>query len=170
MGVLVDGLIMGEGKEGEEGVEVLYSLYISRCLAAWGDRLWQFVGSLFLLSLVPDSLQLVGVYGLVSCVTVLFCGAPIGSLVDKTSRMKMVTCAVTIQNIAVALTCVLVAVFYSVSSITHTVRMVIAGMAVCLAVLSYLSSIAAKLSVEKDWLVCLCGHDSSLLAKVNANV
>ena len=130
--------------EEEEGVHGLYYLYISRCLAAWGDRLWQFVGSLFLLSLAPDSLQLVGVYGLVSCVTVFLCGAPIGSLVDRTSRMKMVTCAVILQNIAVAATCVLVAVFFSVSHITHTARMIIACLAVFLSVLSYLASIAAK--------------------------
>ena len=103
-----------ELEEEDSEVKALYALYLSRGLAACGDRLWQFVGSLFMLSLDPGSLQLVAVYGLASCLTVLACGAGLGALVDRTSRMRMVTCAVVMQNVAVALTCMLVVFFFNV--------------------------------------------------------
>ena len=103
-------------EESEAEVSSLFALYLSRCLAAWGDRLWQFVGSIFMLSLDPDSLQLVAVYGLASCLTVLVFGASLGAIVDRTARMKMVTCAVIVQNVAVALTCALVAFYFKVNS------------------------------------------------------
>ena len=96
-------------------VSCLYSLYFSRVLAAWGDRLWQFVGSLFLLSLDPGSLQLVAVYGLTSCLAVILSGSSLGSLVDRTQRMKMVSVAVLCQNLSVSVTCALVAIHFNVS-------------------------------------------------------
>ena len=111
-------------KEEEEDIEPevrgLYTLYLSRCLAAWGDRLWQFVGSLFMLSLDHGSLQLVAVYGLASCLTVMVCGAWLGALVDRTSRMRMVTSAVVVQNLAVAVTCGLVAFYFNVRKYLST--------------------------------------------------
>ena len=36
--------------------------------------------------------------------------------------------------------------------------------------MSYLASVAARISVEKDWIVCLCEDDTSRLSKVNTNV
>ena len=75
-------------EEEDPEVKALNALYLSRGLAAWGDRLWQFVGSLFMLSLDPGSLQLVAVYGLASCLTVLACGASLGGLVDRTSCIR----------------------------------------------------------------------------------
>ena len=36
--------------------------------------------------------------------------------------------------------------------------------------MSYLASVAARISVEKDWVVCLCEDDTSRLATVNTNV
>ena len=42
-------------EDNEPEVKGLYTLYLSRLLAAWGDRLWQFVGSLFILSLDHDA-------------------------------------------------------------------------------------------------------------------
>ena len=35
---------------------------------------------------------------------------------------------------------------------------------------SYLCSVTARISVEKDWIVCLCEDDTSRLATVNTNV
>ena len=66
----------------------LTPLYLARTLAAWGDRTWQFVGGMFMLQLGDNdsSLQIVGVYGLVSCLALLVCGAAIGRLVDSTPR------------------------------------------------------------------------------------
>ena len=68
-----DEVTIEEEEDNETEVKGLYTLYLSRCLAAWGDRLWQFVGSLFMLSLDHGSLQLVAVYGLASCLTQSWC-------------------------------------------------------------------------------------------------
>ena len=90
----------------------LTPLYLARSLAAWGDRTWQFVGGMFMLrfALFSDpaltlslrlgdhhdnvhnagdfSLQLVGIYGLVSCLAVLVSGSAIGRIVDNTARNR----------------------------------------------------------------------------------
>ena len=68
----------------------LSPLYLARTLAAWGDRTWNFVGGLFMLQLGESdtSLQLVGIYGLVSCLALLLFGAAIGKLVDNTPRNR----------------------------------------------------------------------------------
>ena len=77
---------------------VRHVLYLSRLLAAWGDRLWSFLGALFMLVLQvpnslhhfpmpdlpqPGSMQLVAVYGLASTLSVLLTCAWIGNLVDR---------------------------------------------------------------------------------------
>ena len=81
------------GKEGDsdrtQGTKSsLTPLYLARTLAAWGDRTWQFVGGMFMLQLgdTDSSLQIVGIYGLVSCLGLLICGSAIGRLVDSTPR------------------------------------------------------------------------------------
>jgi len=101
---------------------------------------------------------------------VLVAGAGLGSLVDRHPRLRMVTCAIFIQNAAVALTCGLVAFYFNISSVSDSTRMVVAVSTVLLSIVSYLASIAARISVEKDWIVCLFRHDSSTLARVNANI
>ena len=73
-------------------------LYLSRLLATWGDRLWSFLGALFMLVLQvhnslhhftrsdlsqPGSMQLVAVYGLASTLSVVLFCAWIGNLVDR---------------------------------------------------------------------------------------
>ena len=89
-------------------------LYLARTLAAWGDRTWQFVGGMFMLRFAfnqmihhsfvtflrlgahhdnvnnegDSSLQLVGIYGLVSCLAVLVSGSAIGRIVDNTARNR----------------------------------------------------------------------------------
>ena len=110
----------------------LSPLYLARTLAAWGDRTWNFVGGMFMLQLGESdtSLQLVGIYGLVSCLALLLFGAAIGKLVDNTPRnrykgykywnnslihaFRLVICAVFTQNISVVLACIIMAVHFSV--------------------------------------------------------
>ena len=35
---------------------------------------------------------------------------------------------------------------------------------------SFLSSVASRISIEKDWVVCMCEGDSARLAMVNTNL
>ena len=74
----------------KESQSSLTPLYLARTLAAWGDRTWNFVGGMFMLQLGDSetSLQIVGIYGLVSCLALLLFGAAVGKLVDNTPRKR----------------------------------------------------------------------------------
>ena len=53
---------------------------------------------------------------------------------------------------------------------SSTLTLCLSGTAIFLYTLSYLASVAARISVEKDWIVVLCEEDSARLAEVNTNV
>ena len=62
------------------------------------------------------SLQLVAVYGLVSCLALLVLGNALGRLVDTRPRDYMIKSAILTQNISVSITCVVLALYFGVSS------------------------------------------------------
>ena len=64
-----------------------YKMYMSRALAAWGDRMWNFGSGLFLMGLMGDDLRLVGIYGFAKCFTVIMFGAVIGNWIDRSKRL-----------------------------------------------------------------------------------
>ena len=53
---------------------------------------------------------------------------------------------------------------------SSTVTFCISASAILLYTLSYLASVAARISVEKDWIVVLCEEDTARLSEVNTNV
>ena len=53
---------------------------------------------------------------------------------------------------------------------SSTVTFCISGTAILLYTFSYLASVAARIAVEKDWIVVLCEEDSARLSEVNTNV
>jgi len=117
------------------------------------------------------SLELVAVYGLVSCLALLVLGNGLGRLVDVWPRDAMIRAAILTQNITVSLTCIILALHFSeIFPPSSTVTIYISGTAILLYTLSYLASVAARISVEKDWIVVLCEEDSARLAEVNTNV
>ena len=46
----------------------------------------------------------------------------------------------------------------------------VSATAIVLYTISYLASVAARISVEKDWIVVLCEEDTARLSEVNTNV
>ena len=64
-----------------------YKMYISRALSAWGDRMWDFGGGLFMMGLMGDDLRLVAIYGFAKCFTVIMMGAAIGNWIDRNKRL-----------------------------------------------------------------------------------
>lgn len=144
------------------------SLYASRFLAGWGDRLWQFVGAIFMMVLQPENLQLVAVYGLCNSLSVLVFCAFIGSLVDHWPRLRAASVFLAVQNCAVCITCVVVSLHlvFGLESLTYLV----VTLAILFSVIANLASIGCKISMEKDWVVVICEGDGALLAKVNANM
>ena len=51
-------------------------------------------------------------------------------------------------------------------SITFWVSMIV----LILSPLSFLSSMTGRISIERDWVVCMCGGDTSRMAMVNTNL
>lgn len=146
------------------------SLYASRFLSGWGDRLWQFVGAIFMMVLQPENLQLVAIYGLCSSLSVLIFCALIGSLVDRWPRLQAASVFLAIQNCAVCITCVAVSLYLLLDLDNPAFKYLIVAFAIIFSVVANLASIGTRISMEKDWLVVICDGDSMLLSKVNANV
>ena len=75
-----------EKKTSKPGIP--YKMYFSRALSAWGDRIWDFGGGLFMMGLMGDDLRLVAIYGFARCFTVIMFGAAIGNWIDRTERLS----------------------------------------------------------------------------------
>ncbi|XP_075464527.1 ferroportin-like isoform X2 [Ascaphus truei] len=65
-----------------------FLLYLTHVLSTWGDHMWNFAVSIFLVELYGYSLLLTAVYGLVLSGSVLLLGAIIGDWVDRNPRLK----------------------------------------------------------------------------------
>ena len=74
-----------------------YKMYLSRALSAWGDRMWDFGGGLFMMGLHYDDLRLVAIYGFARCFTVIVFGAAIGNWIDRSERLSSTRVFLAIQ-------------------------------------------------------------------------
>ncbi|XP_076461583.1 ferroportin-like isoform X2 [Babylonia areolata] len=152
-----------------------FIVYVSHFLSAWGDRMWSFGIGLFLVSIASENLQLPAVYGLSSSLTVFFLGALVGDWVDHTPRLKAAQLSLVLQNVFVVI-CVagVYAYLWFEFEITHDygawlMRLCHAGIIV-MGILSNLASLARMISVERDWIVEICGKDKDMLAKMTSSL
>ncbi|KAB0391302.1 hypothetical protein E2I00_008765, partial [Balaenoptera physalus] len=115
-GELYSQLDLGSGHHAKEFQQLLvlgslanylisakFLLYLGHSLSTWGDRMWHFAVSVFLVELYGNSLLLTAVYGLVVAGSVLVLGAIIGDWVDKNARLKVAQTSLLIQNVSVIL-------------------------------------------------------------------
>ncbi|KAK7070392.1 hypothetical protein SK128_003748 [Halocaridina rubra] len=147
-------------------------VYASQFLSSWGDRMWMFAGGLFLLEVTPGSLRLAAVYGAGLAFTVIICGAPIGRLVDRTSRLAAAQISLCIQNIMV---CVCAAILVVMTTRRHLFTawdgwalVVAEGFVILTACIAQLGTLGTKLTIEKDWILVICGQDRTKLAGMNS--
>ena len=89
-----------------------WKIYISRALSAWGDRIWAFAVGIFMNKLAPESLRVVAIYGFVISISVIIFGAGIGNWIDRNKRLLAAQVFLFIQNLSVALACVIVVGHY----------------------------------------------------------
>ncbi|CAM2100255.1 unnamed protein product [Caretta caretta] len=152
-----------------------FLLYLGHSLSTWGDRMWHFAVSVFLVELYGNSLLLTAVYGLVVAGSVLLLGAIIGDWVDKNSRLKVAQTSLVVQNASVILCgIILMIVFlfktqlltlYSGWLLTMCYILVIT-----IANIANLASTATAITIQRDWIVVVAGEDRSKLADMNATV
>ena len=66
------------------------SLFSSRFMSAWGDRMWEFAVTLILVEAGHGSIFLPASFGLVESLAVVLVGPTVGSWVQKKGRERLV--------------------------------------------------------------------------------
>jgi putative Mn2+ efflux pump MntP len=85
-----------------------WKIYISRALSAWGDRIWAFAVGIFMYKLAPENLRVVAIYGFVISISVIIFGAMIGNWIDENKRLFAAKVFLSIQNLSVAIACIVI--------------------------------------------------------------
>ncbi|XP_037018838.2 solute carrier family 40 member 1 [Artibeus jamaicensis] len=152
-----------------------FLLYVGHFLSTWGDRMWHFAVSVFLVELYGNSLLLTAVYGLVVAGSVLVLGAIIGDWVDKNARLKVAQTSLVIQNVSVILCgIILMMVFLHKNELLIMYHgWVLTScyiLIITIANIANLASTATAITIQRDWIVVVAGEDRSKLADMNATI
>uniref|UniRef100_A0A8C7YT67 Solute carrier family 40 member n=1 Tax=Oryzias sinensis TaxID=183150 RepID=A0A8C7YT67_9TELE len=152
-----------------------FLIYMGHALSTWGDRMWNFAVSVFLVELYGNSLLLTAVYGLVVAGSVLLLGAIIGDWVDKNPRLKVAQTSLLVQNSCVILCGVLLMLVFQfkeqlVELYNGWILTVCYILVITIANIANLASTATAITIQRDWVVVVAGQDSSKLADMNATV
>jgi iron-regulated transporter 1 len=151
---------------------VVWKLYLSRLLTAWGDRLWMFTFGLFLFKMKNRDLRLLAGYGFAKNTSSILLLSGIGNWIDNTARLKAAQILLLVQNICVILDCVIVGLFFfyqeEIEAIAWLHSLLEAGVMI-LAIIANLASSGSQIVVEKDWIVCISNGNDNFLARLNSN-
>uniref|UniRef100_A0A8C9PRA1 Solute carrier family 40 member n=1 Tax=Spermophilus dauricus TaxID=99837 RepID=A0A8C9PRA1_SPEDA len=154
-----------------------FLVYVSCALSIWGDRMWHFAMSVFLIELYGHNLLLTAVFGLVVAGSVLIFGVLIGDWIDRKPRNKVAHASLFIQNASVTTCCVLLMLLFSyrreMEQIWHgwfTVSVACYTVLITLAAVANLAGTALTITIQRDWIVSLTDGNGSQLAGMNAAV
>ncbi|XP_059709438.1 solute carrier family 40 member 1 isoform X2 [Haemorhous mexicanus] len=147
-----------------------FLLYLGHALSTWGDRMWHFAVSVFLVELYGNSLLLTAVYGLVVAGSVLLLGALIGDWVDKNSRLKVAQTSLVVQNSSVILCGVILMIIFlfktQLLTLYHGWLLTLCYiLVITIANIANLASTATAITIQRDWIVVVAGEDRSKLAE-----
>ncbi|XP_075464530.1 ferroportin-like isoform X1 [Ascaphus truei] len=152
-----------------------FLLYLSHALSTWGDRMWHFAVSIFLVELYGYSLLLTAVYGLVVSGSVLLLGAIIGDWVDRNPRLKAARSSLIVQNVSVILCgIILMMIFMNKAQLMAAQNSWLLTscyiLVIIIASIANLGSTATGITIERDWIVVVAGGDKCTLAGMNATI
>ncbi|XP_059676193.1 solute carrier family 40 member 1 [Gavia stellata] len=152
-----------------------FLLYLGHALSSWGDRMWHFAVSVFLVELYGNSLLLTAVYGLVVAGSVLLLGAIIGDWVDKNSRLKVAQTSLVVQNASVILCGIILMIVFlfkaQLLTLYHGWLLTMCYiLVITIANIANLASTATAITIQRDWIVVVAGEDRSKLADMNATI
>uniref|UniRef100_A0A8C8VJM1 Solute carrier family 40 member n=1 Tax=Pelusios castaneus TaxID=367368 RepID=A0A8C8VJM1_9SAUR len=150
-----------------------FLVYASCALSIWGDRMWHFAISVFLIELYGHNLLLTAVFGLVVAGSVLVFGALIGDWIDRKPRNKVAHASLFIQNSSVTACCIVLMLVFSykieIEQMWHGWFTVICyTVVIILTDLANLASTALTITIQKDWIVVITGDNRGQLAGMNA--
>ncbi|XP_063804747.1 solute carrier family 40 member 1 isoform X1 [Pseudophryne corroboree] len=152
-----------------------FLMYLGHSLSTWGDRMWHFAVSLFLIELYGNSLLLTAVYGLVVAGSVLLLGALIGDWVDKNPRLRVAQTSLIVQNVSVIICGIILMVVFLykeelLSMYQGWLLTICYILVITIANIANLASTAMAITIQRDWIVVVAGSDRSNLADMNATV
>nr|XP_012802990.2 solute carrier family 40 member 1-like [Jaculus jaculus] len=170
-----------EGEKSSSGATLIYLMsprfliYVSCALSIWGDRMWHFAMSVFLVELYGHNLLLTAVFGLVVAGSVLIFGVLIGDWIDRKPRNKVAHASLFIQNASVTTCCGVLMLVFSyrreMEQIWHGWLMVACyAVVITLAAVANLAGTALTITIQRDWIVSLTGDNRGQLAGMNATV
>ena len=154
-----------------EHKQFLTYLYISHACAAWGERMWDFLRGLLLLTITGGtSLRWTAALSLSESLAQFAVGPSIGDWVDRQQPLHAPTVAYAVQNLSIAASasCAYVALSISGESSFH---IPVALLVIATATAAKLGSVASTIAVEKRWVIALCSaHDDEVLTTTNATM
>ncbi|XP_067843641.1 ferroportin-like isoform X2 [Heptranchias perlo] len=151
-----------------------FFIYLTHLLSTWGDRMWHFAVSLFLVELYGNSLLLPAVFGLAVSSSLILFGALVGNWVDSNTRMKVVQVALVIQNLSVILCAVVLMLLfvYKAQIIilwNGWMQTVCYTLVIIIGVIAELASTAMSIAIQRDWIIVVAGS-SDKLSGMNATL
>ncbi|XP_072332129.1 ferroportin-like isoform X1 [Scyliorhinus torazame] len=151
-----------------------FFIYLTHLLSTWGDRMWHFAVSLFLVELYENSLLLPGVFGLAVSSSLILFGALVGNWVDNNARMKVVQVALVIQNLSVILCAVVFILLFVYNTQITTLwngwaKIVCYTLVIAIGVVADLASTAMSIAIQRDWIIVIAGDDNKL-SSMNATM
>uniref|UniRef100_A0A3B3YVJ4 Solute carrier family 40 member n=1 Tax=Poecilia mexicana TaxID=48701 RepID=A0A3B3YVJ4_9TELE len=141
----------------------------------WGDRMWHFAISVFLIELYGRNLLLTAVFGLVLAGSVLLLGALIGDWVDRNPRNKVAHASLFIQNTSVTVCSIVLMLVFSYKEQIELIwdgwfTVVCYTVVIILADVANLASTALTIAIQRDWIVVITGYNRGHLAGMNATM
>nr|XP_023420031.1 solute carrier family 40 member 1-like [Cavia porcellus] len=152
-----------------------FLIYASCALSMWGDRMWHFAISVFLIELHGHNLLLTAVFGLVVAGSVLIFGVLIGEWIDRKPRNKVAQAALFIQNGSVTTCCVVLMLVFSYKGEMDRMwygwfTVACYAAIIILAAMANLAGTALTITIQRDWIVSITGDNRGQLAGMNATV
>ncbi|XP_077383500.1 ferroportin [Festucalex cinctus] len=152
-----------------------FLIYVSGALSMWGDRMWHFAISVFLIELYGRNLLLTAVFGLVVAGSVLLLGALIGDWVDRNPRNKVAHASLFIQNISVTICSIVLMLVFSYKQRIEPIwdgwlTVVCYTVVIVLADVANLASTALTIAIQRDWIIVITGYNRGHLAGMNATM
>ncbi|KAN0031627.1 hypothetical protein ACTFIV_005492 [Dictyostelium citrinum] len=160
-------------------------IMISHLITRMGDKSWAFIIPLFLITLSPNSLIPVSVFGLSQYLFRLLFGPTIGKMTDKYKKVQIIKLGIFSQAFAIGLSCIVLFILFkhvgvidnsSIESPTSSTTLFSSDLSIFLFIilllLSSIHSLATQMmdiSVERKWTPSIIKRDSRL-TKVNTRM
>lgn len=145
-----------------EPVVVDHSVINQVCMlyffGAWGKRMWEFAGIVFIMEIFPGSLLASSVFGLMETVIGMLWSPAVGRFIDNNQRLHSIRTSVLGQNAAVVFASGVLA-FALAHHAEHwghpAGRLVVLGLLIGATGVAKLAASLNRISLQKDWAVVI---------------